>query len=156
MDRRALGSWLTTPGEIPDTLGEPQDFRGQDLGLPEFGPGSVSPVWRRVSALFIDWLSSLLITGLVAPALSYGQADFGLVTLAVFALQVTALQWLTGSSFGQRILGICVVRVDGGRLGVLPLLARTGLICLVIPPVVWDRDTRGLHDRAARTVCVLR
>lgn len=156
MDRRVLGSWLTTPGDIPDATGRPQDFRGQRLDLPESGPGSVADVWRRVLALCIDWFSALIITGFVAPAFQYGDADYGLLTLAIFAFQVTLLQWLTGSSFGQRITGIAVVRIDGGRLGILPLLLRTAMICLVIPPLVWDRDTRGLHDRAVRTVCVLR
>jgi len=31
---------------------------------------------------------------------------------------------------------------------------RTLLICLVIPAVIWDRDGRGLQDRAAGTVVV--
>jgi uncharacterized RDD family membrane protein YckC len=29
---------------------------------------------------------------------------------------------------------------------------RTVLLCLVIPPVVYDADGRGLHDRAAGTI----
>lgn len=108
---------------------------------------------RRVVALVIDWLSAMLVASFFA---GYGTDDYAFLTLGIFALQTTVLQWLTGSSFGQRLLSIAVVRVDGGQLGVLPLAMRTGLICLVIPPVVWDRDSRGLHDRAARTVCVRR
>lgn len=155
MNRKEVASWLTTPGELPETLAEPQAYRGESLGLPEQGAGSVSPVWRRVLALLIDWFSALLVARLVAP-FEYGSSEYALVVLGIFAVQVTVLQWLMGSSFGQRILGVAVVRIDGGRLGILPLLLRTLLLCLLIPPVVWDRDTRGLHDRAARTVCVLR
>lgn len=155
MNRRELGAWLTTPGEIPETLAAPQAFRGERIGLPEYGTGSVSPVWRRVLALLVDWVSALVITGFVTPY-PYGSSEYALIALAVFAAQTTLLQWLMGSSFGQRITGVAVVRIDGGRLGVLPLLLRTALICLVIPPLVWDRDTRGLHDRAVHTVCVLR
>ncbi len=143
-----------TPGQSPELLAQPQDYRGEILGLPPSGPGSIAPVGRRVLALFIDWFAALLITGLVGA--TFGDPDFGLVTLLIFATQISVLQYLMGSSFGQRILGIAVVRVDGGRLGILPLLLRTGLICLVIPPLVWDADTRGLHDKAARTVCVRR
>ena len=33
-------------------------------------------------------------------------------------------------------------------------MLRTVLICLVIPPLVWDSDGRGLHDRAVNTVVV--
>lgn len=153
MDRRALGSWLSTPGELPDLTERPQEWRGQRLGLPSDGPGSVAPVGRRVLALLIDWVSAMLVAGFLAP---YGTDSYALMVLVIFAVQVTVLQWLMGSSFGQRITGIAVVRVDGGRLGLLPLALRTALICLVIPPAVWDTDTRGLHDRAARTVCVRR
>ena len=31
------------------------------------------------------------------------------------------------------------------------VLARTLLLGLLVPAVVWDRDGRGLHDRAAGT-----
>lgn len=155
MDRRALGSWLTTPGQAPEVLADTrqQDFRGQDLGLAPDGPGSLAPVSRRIFALVIDWVSAMLVAAFFA---GYGTDSYALLTLAIFALQTTTLQWLMGASFGQRLLRIAVVRVDGGRLGFLPLALRTALICLVIPPVVWDRDGRGLHDRAARTVCVRR
>lgn len=143
-----------TPGQSPEIMAPPQDYRGQRLGLPEYGAGSVAPVGRRVMALIVDWFSALLIAGFLGA--QFGDPDFGLVTLVIFAVQVTVLEYLMGSSFGQRLMGIAVVRVDGGRLGILPLLLRTALICLVIPPLVWDQDTRGLHDRAARTVCVRR
>ena len=36
-------------------------YPGQGLGLPERGPGSVASMPRRVLALFIDWLLSMLI-----------------------------------------------------------------------------------------------
>jgi uncharacterized RDD family membrane protein YckC len=154
VDRRTLGSWLSTPGQSPEILAPPQDYRGQRLGLPPSGPGSVAPVGLRVIALLADWFSALILTGFLG--VKFGQPEFGLISLLIFAAQVAVLQTLTGSSFGQRLTRIAVVRVDGGQLGLLPLLLRTALICLVIPPVVWDHDTRGLHDRAARTVCVRR
>lgn len=153
MNRRELGAWLTTPGELPETLAEPQAYRGERLGLAPAGPGSVAPVWRRVAALFLDWFSALLVAGLL---FGYAGTAYSLAALVVFAVQTTVLQWLMGSSFGQRVCRVALVRIDGGRLGILPLLLRTALICLVIPPLVWDRDTRGLHDRACHTVCVLR
>ena len=43
-----------------------------------------------------------------------------------------------------------------GWAGPLPALVRTALLCLVLPAVVYDRDQRGLHDRAAATVLVRR
>ncbi len=43
-----------------------------------------------------------------------------------------------------------------GPPGLLAGAVRTGLLCLVIPAVVWDKDGRGLHDLAARTAIVRR
>lgn len=154
VDRRALGSWLTTPGQVPEMLDtREQDFRGQRLGLPQTGPGSIAPVSRRLVALAVDWASAMVVAAFFA---GYGTDGYALLTLGIFAIQTTLLQWLMGSSFGQRLLHVAVVRVDGGRLGILPLALRTMMICLVIPAVIFDRDLRGLHDRAARTVCVRR
>ena len=42
----------------------------------------------------------------------------------------------------------------GGAPGFVSVLARTFLLCLAVPALVWDRDQRGLHDRAANTVVV--
>ena len=154
MDRRTLGSWLSTPGQSPELLSEPQDFRGQRLGLPEAGPGSIASVGRRIGALFVDWFSSLLIAGLFGGLL--GDPDIGLLTLGIFFVQTSLLQFTTGSSFGQRLFSIAVVGTEGRRPTILGFCLRTLLICLVIPPLVWDRDTRGLHDKAASTVCVRR
>jgi hypothetical protein len=36
------------------------------------------------------------------------------------------------------------------------VLLRTVLMCLAVPALIWDRDGRGLHDRTARCVVVLR
>ena len=57
------------------------------------------------------------------------------------------LTGLAGGSFGQLLLGIRVLRLDGQPLGLLRALLRTVLICLVIPPLVFKPDSgRGLHD----------
>lgn len=142
------------PGQAPDLIDtREQEYRGERLGLPHESPGSIAPVSRRVIALAIDWLAAMLVASFFV---GYGTDGYALLTLGIFALQTTVLQWLMGSSFGQRITGVVVIRVDGGRLGVVPLAARTALVCLVIPAVIWDKDTRGLHDRLARTVCVRR
>jgi uncharacterized RDD family membrane protein YckC len=39
---------------------------------------------------------------------------------------------------------------------VLQAFVRTLLICLVIPPLVFNRDQRGLHDLATGTVPIRR
>jgi uncharacterized RDD family membrane protein YckC len=74
-------------------------------------------------------------------------------TLGIFALEVTILTWLWGSSFGQRIVGVRVVGRTR-RLGLIAALLRTILICIVLPPLIWDADGRGLHDRAVDSVVI--
>jgi uncharacterized RDD family membrane protein YckC len=59
-----------------------------------------------------------------------------------------------GSTPGKRLMGLRVVRLDGGRLGPVAAVIRTVLLLLVVPALIWDRDTRGLHDKAAKSVQV--
>ncbi len=126
-------------------------FRGQRLGLPESGPGSMATFGRRVVALFIDWMAALLISRALVGTPQTLLESFA--TLIIFALEVTILTWLWGSSFGQRLVGIRVVGRTR-RLGLVGAALRTVLICIVIPPVIWDADGRGLHDRAVDSVVV--
>lgn len=112
----------------------------------------MSGLGRRLAALWVDWLASLVITALLFGQAAYGSAASSLATLLVFAVEVIVLTWLSGASFGQRILGLTVVRVDGSRLPLWRVALRTLLICLVIPAVVYDSAGRGLHDRAVGSV----
>lgn len=154
MDRRDIGSWLGGPGAAPGAseVSSEQRFRGERLGLPETGPGSLANWGRRAVAITIDWLAALAVTNLAFQGASPGARS--LITLAIFAGQVILLTVLIGASFGQRIMGIGVRRVDGGPLGALPTVVRTILICLAIPPLIWDADGRGLHDKAAGSIVV--
>lgn len=144
MDRAEVSSWIGGP------LPEGSEYRGQRLGLPESGPGSMAATGSRVIALFVDWLACLAVAGLLLGSDSvFGQFS----TMVVFVAEVTLLTALMGSSFGQRIMRIRVVG-RSRRLGFVAALARTLLICLVIPPLVWDADGRGLHDRAVDSLVV--
>lgn len=111
---------------------------------------------RRLLAIVIDWVASLLVVRLVFPDLAYPGNDSALAILGVFYLEVALFTWLIGSSFGQRITGIAIIRVGGGRLGFPAIALRTFLICLVIPAVVYDSEGRGLQDRASGSRAVLR
>jgi hypothetical protein len=146
MDRADVGSWIGGP------LPEGHEYRGQRLGLPEQGPGSMAGTGRRAVALLVDWLASYVIALALLGGLSDSAAG-SFLTMGIFFLEVTMLTWLTGASFGQRLLGLRV----GGRtrpLGLLGSGLRTALICLVIPPLIWDADGRGLHDRAVDSLVV--
>lgn len=117
-------------------------------------PGEIAGFGRRVVALGLDWLVSVGASLLLFRDVAYGSGESALATLSVFALEVIVFTWLIGASFGQRVLGMRVVAVNGRRLGLGRVALRTLLLCLVIPAVVVDSDGRGLHDRAVGSVVV--
>ena len=106
----------------------------------------VSSMPRRFSALLIDWLLCMLI--------AYWLTHSQFWTILVFAVEVFMLTALTGSTVGKRLLGIRVIRTNGGRVGFGWSLVRTAILLTVVPPLLTDRDLRGLHDRAADTIVV--
>jgi uncharacterized RDD family membrane protein YckC len=127
-------------------------YRGERLGLPENGPGSIASIGRRVAALFIDWALSVLIAyGLIAHRNLHQANNWALVVFA--AVSVVGLG-LVGSTPGKLIMRLRVMHVGGGRLRPLAVVLRTLMVLVVVPAVVWDRDTRGLHDRAVKAVQV--
>jgi uncharacterized RDD family membrane protein YckC len=131
-------------------MNESQRWAGDRLGFPEAGPGSLAKMGRRVAALSIDWAAALLIS------YAFFGAD-NTATLLIFAIQSFVLTGLTGSSFGHRIMGLRLKRLDGLTMIGLPKAAiRIALILLVLPAVIWDNDNRGLHDKLAGTALVRR
>jgi uncharacterized RDD family membrane protein YckC len=153
LTRRDLGSWLSGPGSV---LPPTQDYPGQRLGLPDDGPGSIARWGRRIGALFLDWFACVLLVRLIFPGLEYGTPTSSFATLGVFLVELTLLTWLTGSSFGQRICGIGVLRLDGTPPGLVRAFLRSLQVCLLVPPLIWDRDMRGLHDRSLGLLLVRR
>jgi len=108
---------------------------------------SIAPMWRRLAALVVDWLLCMLI----AVGLLHSQ----FWTIAVFAVEVYLLTAMAGITVGKRILGIRVIRTSGARaVGFGWAAVRTLLLLTVVPPLLTDRDLRGLHDRASDTVVV--
>ena len=63
---------------------------------------------------------------------------------------------LLGGSFGKLATRLRVVRLDGtGRPpDLLRSLLRVVLVCLVVPPLIYKPDGRGLHDLAVGTATV--
>lgn len=153
--RRAVGSWLEGPGaavQDPDPAGYP----GKRLGLPAVGRGSVAGFGRRFGALLIDWIVCVLIASALTRHAAFDGRDPvnpGWPVL-VLAVEYIVLLGTVGTTLGMRLLGIGVRRLDGGRLPWLWVVVRTALLILVIPAVVYDRDQRGLHDKAAGAIAV--
>jgi uncharacterized RDD family membrane protein YckC len=113
---------------------------------------------RRILALIIDWAASTLVTvGIIGPGSYVENPDSGWIVMGVFAVEVTLLTALTGASFGQLLTGVRVLSTSGRPLNLLMALARTLLICVVIPPLVFKSETgRGLHDMWTRSAAYRR
>ena len=152
---RWTGTWLSGLGAAGVDVGARDGWPGRRLGLPPEGPGAVATTGSRVAAFLLDILAAGLIGGLVNALLN--DPTPGQRTLAgngAFALEVVLLTALTGQSLGMRVLGIRVARLADldAPPGFVAAALRTALLMLVLPALVFDRDGRGLHDKAARTV----
>lgn len=114
---------------------------------------------RRLIAVIIDWILANCLASLLfgTPVLGGSTTPAAGVTLwlplFVFAVMTAALLVLFGTTVGKRLVGIRIT-ATGERNWPWPvaMVVRTLLLCLALPAVVYDRDQRGLHDRAAGTV----
>ena len=151
VNRKDIGSWIEGPGA---SSRDGESYPGSRLGMPQRGPGSVARFGRRLVGVMIDWL----LCSLVAAALwgySITGGDSGsFKPLVIFAVQHLILVGTIGFTIGHRVVGLRVVRLGGGLPGFVPALARTILLVLAIPALIWDRDDRGLHDKVAGTVVI--
>lgn len=135
---------VTPPQQDPG-----QHWPGERLGLPESGPRSVARFGRRLGALVIDWGLSVLVS------VAFFQYD-AFATLGIFALTQIVFLTLVNGSVGHIVFRMRVVPLAGGWIGAWRPLVRTLLLCVVIPALIWDRDQRGLHDKAAGTILVVK
>ena len=128
-----IGSWLSGP----EPLGPKSGYPGEQLGLPQAGPGSLARMGRRLGALVVDWL------------IAYGLAGLGL------SLGLVSMPF--GFTPGQYLLGLQVASVDKRlHVGTGRAIARGLLIGLVIPALFTDADGRGFQDRLTATAVVFR
>jgi hypothetical protein len=149
--RAALGSWLDGPKiEAAD---DQWSYKGERLGLPETGPGSLAGQGSRLGALFVDWALAYLAAYAFGWHPSTVAGEWG--TIALFAGEQLVLLSTLGYTIGKRLFGLRVGRL-GAALTPVHVAVRTVLLLLVIPAVIWDRDGRGMHDRLALTVVVRR
>ncbi|MEU3182575.1 RDD family protein [Streptomyces albidoflavus] len=149
-NRQAIGSWLSGPRAAAEEMGADFGYRGERLGLPEHGPGSVAPVGRRFGALAVDWALCMLIAyGLFSGGDAQSTGNWALGILLVMNILTVGT---VGCTPGKLLLRLRVVSEKGGRLGFGWTAVRSALLCLAVPVLVWDRDSRGLHDRLGRAV----
>ena len=119
-------------------------------GLPEAGPGSLAPAGPRLGAFLVDVvLSALVATLFTAPDLPRNRS------LLVFAVLYFGFTVLVGQTPGMRVARLRVVRLDRqAPVGVWRAAVRTLGVILLIPPLLRDRDGRGVHDRLTQTAVV--
>lgn len=113
---------------------------------------------RRILALLVDWLLCTLVVIAIFGLDEYtepGSFASGAV-LIVFVVESGLMTWLGGGSAGKLLTGLCVVPADGHlrRLSPVKAIGRQVLVALVIPPLVFRPDGRGLHDLFAGTSTV--
>jgi uncharacterized RDD family membrane protein YckC len=113
---------------------------------------------RRGVALVVDWVASTLVVVFLVGWDDYSSAGgpesfYVLITYLVESALLTAL---VGGSFGKLATRLRTVRVDGDPrpLDLLRSIARQIMVVVVIPPLIFRPDGRGLHDLAAGTATV--
>jgi uncharacterized RDD family membrane protein YckC len=139
--------------EGPSGDGRPYpDFPGQLLGRPERGPGSIARLPRRILAFAIDWyLCYAICLWILGPLDGW----LGLAAPIAFWLYQSLLVGFGGHALGHFVCGMQVQTMAGGPAGFRRAAVRSLLILPVIPVVVVDENSRGLHDRCVGTVLVL-
>jgi uncharacterized RDD family membrane protein YckC len=132
------------------------------MALPPSGttvPFETASWGRRILALFVDWTACTLVVLAFVGLEEYtrpGTTPSDFYPLLLFVVESALFTWLLAGSFGKLVTGLRVVPEAGrGTLhNPLPLLARQAAIALVIPPLVFRGDGRGLHDLLAGTATV--
>ena len=132
--------------------------RGERLGLPASGPGSMASAGARLGAFAVDAVASTLIAALFVRSRAHsGVAGHlpGSWSLIPLAIDYVVGMLVSGRTLGMYLVGLRIVRVDR-QAAVDPwrAVARTLLLFLLVPAVIWDRDGRGLHDRYSDTAVV--
>ena len=119
-------------------------------------------LWRRALAYFVDVFLISLASWLVALiAWPLWPVVFTLIPLAYHSLQIGGPH---SATFGQRLFGVEVRRLDGGRPLLLQALVQTVLFyvtVMMLTPLallvaVFNRRKRTLHDILAGTLTLRR
>ena len=142
------GSWLSgLRAALPrDSDGTEMRYRGERLGLPEHGPGSIAGTGRRVAALTVDWLLALVVALIDHRLSELGRPDLHQFNGpgAVFAFAHTS-----ASAVGVLLIlrrprhpvGWCLIAL-GAAIAVTGGLQAYGLLGL-------DADPSGAHPGAS-------
>jgi len=127
-----------------DAVHQPASFDLSTVRPANFG--------RRFGALLIDWALCLLVAAFYADPRVVAWPP----VLVLIVLNAVGIG-LFGRTPGMALAGLrCISIVDGGAIGLPKGLLRAVLLALLIPAIIMDPNRRGLHDRAADSVVVLK
>jgi uncharacterized RDD family membrane protein YckC len=123
---------------------------------PDTVPFETASWGRRVLALFVDWFACTLVVSLFTPVYGTTGGPGSFYVLVLFVVEAAVLTATLGGSFGKLATRLRVVRVVGqGRpVDLGRSFLRQVLVALVIPPLVFRPDRRGLHDLVAGSATV--
>jgi uncharacterized RDD family membrane protein YckC len=96
---------------------------------------------------------------LAKPAPGWFETACGFAAAVLPWLYFTTSWWLADQTVGGLIVGIVVLRPDGGELSLAHAAARAAVLLLFAPvwtvgmlAILWDERRRAWHDRLLRTV----
>lgn len=119
---------------------------------PGSGPGSIAGFGPRLLAFLIDAVLADLVGIIVTGGYERSNRESLSVGLAFLLIELIFVT-VAGQTPGMRVVGIAVVRYDGGgRAALRWVAARTLLLATVLPALFTDASGRAMHDRAAGTV----
>jgi len=149
---RPTGTPLSGPGAAGVRILD--GHRGQRLGLPAEGPGSVATAGSRLGAVLLDLVVAGLIGGLGSASTGGSPESRQVAGVVALVLMYAVLLPTAGQTIGMRLVGLRVLRLQGGLLNPWLAFVRGLLVALTVPALITDRDGRGLHDRAVGSVIV--
>ena len=136
----------------------PQAYRGERIGLPATGRGSLATTGPRLLAFLVDAAASGLVAALFVPHHGGDTAADrlpGSWSLIPFVLDYVIGVLVAGRTLGMYLFGLRLIRVSRDvAVDPLRIVGRTLLLLLLVPALVFDRDGRGMHDRLTDTAVV--
>lgn len=150
---------LCNEGDIGGVKEASQTHRVRSVDTPNDAELLPAGLLRRVIALTIDWALCSVIAFAFWGYDWHGGGGQGFKPLVIFAVQHFFLVSTLGSTVGQRICQMRVIRADGAVTAsgeLLPVgfragFSRTLLLVLVLPAVLADSSGRHYHDIVAGT-----